>query len=105
MKIKISTALNIGQRDNNEDALIFCPDLSLQQWSHGLMDMYIPLGECGAIAVVADGMGGANAGEVASDIALRSVQEMFSAENAASAVASGQWRRQSDAPIPPSLNA
>ncbi len=90
MKIKISTALNIGQRDNNEDALIFCPDLSLQQWSHGLMDMYIPLGECGAIAVVADGMGGANAGEVASDIALRSVQEMFSAENAASAVASGQ---------------
>ena len=80
MKIKISAAIDTGkERENNEDALVYCPDLSSPQWldNDGMPD-YIPLGDCGSLAVVADGMGGANAGEVASSIAINTVKEFFS---------------------------
>lgn len=89
MKIRISSVLDIGKRDNNEDALAYCEDLSQQHWSQDGMDAYIPLGEYGAIAVVADGMGGAKAGEVASAIAIQKVKEMLSTERAAVAVEAG----------------
>lgn len=89
MKIRISSALDIGKRDNNEDALAYCEDLSQQQWSQDSMDTYIPLGEYGAVAVVADGMGGANAGEVASAIAIQTVKETLSIERAAAAMSAG----------------
>ena len=81
MKIKISAAIDTGkERDNNEDALAYCPDLASQQWHDDDMPDYIPLGDCGTLTVVADGMGGANAGEVASSIAINTIKEIFSTD-------------------------
>lgn len=75
MIINISTAIDKGkERENNEDAIIYCPDLTQNKWCTRDMEGCIPLGECGAVAVVADGMGGALAGEVASALAIESVQ-------------------------------
>lgn len=82
MKIKISAVTDVGlERNNNEDAFVFCPNLSNQDWGKSEMSQYIPLGEFGALMVVADGMGGANAGEVASAIAMKSVEDVFSEDN------------------------
>ena len=79
MKIKISATSEIGKvRQNNEDAYIICPDLSKQEWEHEKTPSYIPLGNYGSLLVVADGMGGTNAGEVASTIAVNTVKEVFS---------------------------
>lgn len=76
--IKIFADTNIGLRDNNEDNYAVCPDLTLGQWEvPDNTQIAFPLGRNGCLMVVADGMGGMNAGEVASDIAIRTVQEMF----------------------------
>lgn len=76
--IKIFADTNIGLRDNNEDNYTVCPDLTLGQWeASDNTQTAFPLGRNGCLIVVADGMGGMNAGEVASDIAIRTVQEMF----------------------------
>lgn len=82
MKIRISASIDTGkERDNNEDALTYCPDLLSPQWhDNGEMPAYITIGNCGTLTVVADGMGGANAGEVASSIAIDTVKEVFSAQ-------------------------
>lgn len=82
MKIKIAAITDTGrERTNNEDAFILCPDLSKQVWTLNETSTYIQLNEYGAILVVADGMGGANAGEVASSIATKSIRRSFSKEN------------------------
>lgn len=79
MKIKIAAITDTGmERTNNEDAFIVCPDLSKQVWTLNETPTYIQLNEYGAILVVADGMGGTNAGEVASSIAVESIRESFS---------------------------
>ena len=67
MKINISATTDVGcNRENNEDAFAFCPDLSDPDWRQKHTGGYLPLGSQGALLIVADGMGGANAGEVAS---------------------------------------
>lgn len=77
-KIKITAATNVGLiRQNNEDNFVVCSDLSKSQWTIPQTDDYIDLGEYGALLVVADGMGGANAGEVASEIAVQMVKDSF----------------------------
>lgn len=79
MKIKIAATTDIGkERTNNEDAFIICPDLSQQVWSHSETPTYIPCSKYGTLLVVADGMGGANAGEVASEIATKAIRSSFS---------------------------
>lgn len=66
------------ERANNEDAVSACPDLARPVWSGGLSTPeYVTLSSCGAVSVVADGMGGANAGEVASALAIESIQKSF----------------------------
>lgn len=76
--IKIFAGTNIGLRDNNEDNFTVCPDLTLSEWMVPASQQdKIPLGKKGCLIVVADGMGGMNAGEVASDIAIKTVQQMF----------------------------
>lgn len=71
MKIRIVSLTDVGkERDNNEDALAFCADLYEQRWNKTDKG-YISLGKLGAITVVADGMGGAEAGEVASGLAIQ----------------------------------
>lgn len=78
---KLIAGTNIGLRQNNEDNFTVCANLSKADW--GIPVNYqeeIELGERGCILVVADGMGGQNAGEVASSIAIETVQEMFAAD-------------------------
>ena len=89
MKIKIVATTDTGkERTNNEDAYILCPDLSQQDWVHSETPTYIPLNKYGSLLVVADGMGGANAGEVASSIATKSIRRSFSKENVEHAIKS-----------------
>ena len=91
MKIKISSQLNIGfRRDKNEDALVFNPDLSQPDWREDEMASYLPLGDYGALAVVADGMGGANAGEVASSISIQAIKDTFTTDRVSAAVKGGE---------------
>ena len=91
MKIKISSRLDIGKRrDNNEDALAYCADLSHPDWRDDDMASYLPLDDLGAIAIVADGMGGANAGEVASSISIDTIRDTFSTDRVSAAVKGGE---------------
>lgn len=79
MKIKIVATTDTGkERTNNEDAFILCPDLLQQDWAQNGTPSYIPCSKYGSLLVVADGMGGANAGEVASAIATKSIRSSFS---------------------------
>ena len=79
--IRLTAATDVGRvRTNNEDNFILNKNLSQQQ------DWFLPEKESkpiqlcpeGCVLAVADGMGGLNAGEVASDIAITTVKEMFS---------------------------
>ena len=77
MKIAITANTDIGkERDQNEDAFVICPDLSHPDW--GKKNDVVKLGPYGTVLAVADGMGGQNAGEVASSLAMASIQNSFS---------------------------
>lgn len=79
--LKIVASTNMGLvRTNNEDNFIVCPDLKKGEWLIPMSEDYLDLGEYGALLVVADGMGGANAGEVASEIAVETIKESCSPE-------------------------
>lgn len=79
MKIRISAITDIGlERTNNEDSVLVCPDLEKQNWGETESEGYLSLGKYGAMLVVADGMGGANAGEIASSIAIDTIRNYFS---------------------------
>ncbi|MBQ4023663.1 MAG: serine/threonine-protein phosphatase [Prevotella sp.] len=89
MKIKITAVTDVGkERENNEDNLMFCPSVLKQDWQQNQTDNYGKIEELGALLVVADGMGGANAGEVASALAIESVKSTFTPDNARKALAS-----------------
>lgn len=76
---KMTVATNVGLvRTNNEDNFIVNPDLTQGEWFiPSDTDAVIPLGKNGAVMVVADGMGGMNAGEVASELAVSSIRHSF----------------------------
>lgn len=79
MKINISAITDIGrERENNEDACAFCPNVGKPSWPEKSMSGYEPLSNYGSFIVVADGMGGPNAGEVAASIAIDCVKKTFS---------------------------
>lgn len=81
MKTRISALTDIGnERECNEDLFGFCPDLALQNWDAGQQTIYQTLGKYGTLAIVADGMGGQNAGEVAADIAIHAIMKSFTAD-------------------------
>lgn len=78
ISIRMFAGTCVGLRENNEDDFTVCPDLMVNSWIvPDTAQTAIPLGKRGCLLVVADGMGGQNAGEVASDIAVRTVKEMF----------------------------
>lgn len=78
VSFKLFAGTDVGLRDNNEDNFSVCPDLSLGQWIVPADSQEtIQLGQYGCLLVVADGMGGQNAGEVASAIAIDTVHDMF----------------------------
>lgn len=80
MQIIIAAKTDVGAvRKNNEDNFQAAADLSSgkMQW---VGNEIVTPGELGALLVVADGMGGANAGEVASETAVETIKEWFSPE-------------------------
>ena len=81
IRFRIAAKTDIGlERTNNEDNLQVSANLdeSPMKWVN---NQEYSLGNKGALMVVADGMGGMNAGEVASEIAINTVREMFSPEH------------------------
>lgn len=92
VSFKLFAGTDVGLRDNNEDNFTVCPDLSQNEWIIPAdYQQEIQLDDCGCILVVADGMGGQNAGEVASAIAIATVQRMFSREE----LPDGVWLQSS----------
>ena len=78
MNINIKALTDVGkERATNEDAVIVCPDIEKQNWYENSSNAYLPLGRYGALMVVADGMGGANAGEIASSITVETMKLFF----------------------------
>lgn len=80
IKFRIAAKTNVGLvRTNNEDNFQASSDLQVKpmRWVNNETCL---LGEKGALLVVADGMGGMNAGEVASQIAIDTVREEFAPE-------------------------
>lgn len=76
----MTAATNVGLvRTNNEDNFIVNPDLTASDWLVPKdTETVLHLGENGCLLVVADGMGGMNAGEVASELAVEGVRKAFS---------------------------
>ena len=66
-------------RPNNEDNYQIDADLSDDKWGF-TADAQVELGNKGALLVVCDGMGGMNAGEVASAIAVETIKSRFAAD-------------------------
>ena len=88
VKIKVAAGTDVGLvRNNNEDNFIVSSNLADSDWLIPQTDKSVGLGELGALLVVADGMGGANAGEVASAIAIDTIQDLFSPEHIEAALA------------------
>lgn len=82
MNIKICSISDVGkERVNNEDAFSVCTNLDEQKWSINQMPNYKQLSPLGSLIVVADGIGGANAGEIASSLAVECTRNEFSHNN------------------------
>lgn len=82
-------------RSGNEDNFFVDDDLTDDTTNRAAQDEIIQLGELGMLMVVADGMGGMNAGEVASQIAVDTVREAFKSSNLTkSIVATAQTRQK-----------
>ena len=82
VNIKLAAGTDVGLvRKNNEDNFVVNGDLQKESWIIPSASETIALGEYGALLVVADGMGGTNAGEVASAIAIETIQQKFSQDN------------------------
>lgn len=76
-KISLIGLTDVGRvRTHNEDDFAICKDVSQKDWTFK-RDEVLDLGELGAVLLVADGMGGTNAGEVASHLAQNTVLEAF----------------------------
>ncbi len=80
IRFKLATNTHIGLvRSNNEDNFQVAADLTDSlTWVN---EQEYDLGENGALMVIADGMGGMNAGEVASQIAVETVCDCFAPEH------------------------
>jgi protein phosphatase len=80
---QLTAGTDVGlQRSGNEDNFVVCANLSQAEWfipNDGVSG--IVLNEKGCLLVVADGMGGMNAGEVASSIAIDTIQKAFSPDS------------------------
>jgi protein phosphatase len=77
--LRLTAKTDVGRvREHNEDNYVVCPDVEKMEWFFS--DTIIESEE-GTLLVVADGMGGLNAGEVASAIAIETIQQYFNQDN------------------------
>lgn len=79
IRFTLAARCEAAGRENNEDNYQVVADIAGNR--HGFTaDEELQLGEFGTLLVVCDGMGGMNAGEVASAIAVQTIKECFAAE-------------------------
>lgn len=81
-------------RSGNEDNFYVDDDLTDQTTNKVAQDEVCQLGELGILMVVADGMGGLNAGEVASQIAVDTVKSAFNVDSLTNSVIATPQVRQ-----------
>ena len=81
-------------RNGNEDNFYIDDDLTDDITNHAAQDEAIQLGKLGMLMVIADGMGGMNAGEVASQIAVDTVKAAFTTESLTDTVIATSQSRQ-----------
>ena len=74
IKISMTARCEAAGRQNNEDNFQLADNLDGDQWGF-ITDKEVTLSEKGALMVICDGMGGMNAGETASDIAVKTIKE------------------------------
>ncbi|MGN1240275.1 MAG: PP2C family protein-serine/threonine phosphatase [Paludibacteraceae bacterium] len=79
IKFRMAARCEAAGRPNNEDNYQLDFDLSDDIWGF-TADKPIDLGKKGALLVVCDGMGGMNAGEVASAIAVATIKSWFDSD-------------------------
>lgn len=79
IKLRLAARCEAAGRPNNEDNYQVDENLADDQWGF-TTDKEFSLGDKGTLLLVCDGMGGMNAGEVASEIAVKSIQKYFSAD-------------------------
>jgi len=80
IKFSMAARCEAAGRTNNEDNFQLTDNLANDKWSF-MTDHELELGEKGALLIVCDGMGGMNAGEVASKMAVETIKEWFAAEH------------------------
>lgn len=81
-------------RNGNEDNFYIDDDLTDNITNRAAQDEAIQLGKLGMLMVIADGMGGMNAGEVASQIAVDTVKAAFTTESLTDTVIATSQSRQ-----------
>lgn len=81
-------------RNGNEDNFYIDDDLTDDITNRAAQDEAIQLGKLGMLMVIADGMGGMNAGEVASQIAVDTVKAAFTTESLTDTVIATSQSRQ-----------
>ncbi len=80
IKFTLAARCEAAGRDSNEDNYQIVADIATDR--HGFTaNEELTLGSLGTLLVVCDGMGGMNAGEVASAIAVKTVKDAFATEN------------------------
>ncbi len=80
VRLRLAGMTDVGiTRDHNEDAFAYL-DLSTGRTHAEVHDGVIDVGLRGIVLVVADGMGGAAAGEIASEMAVEAVLDTFRAQ-------------------------
>ncbi|MBQ7210723.1 MAG: serine/threonine-protein phosphatase [Paludibacteraceae bacterium] len=85
VKVRISARCEAAGRPNNEDNYLVCEDLAANKWGFQ-SDKVLELGAKGTLLLVCDGMGGMNAGEVASAIATETIKQWFATDRLTDAV-------------------
>ncbi len=79
IKLRFAARCEAAGRSQNEDNYLLDDDLSDPEWGFQT-DKEIVLSDKGSLLVVCDGMGGMNAGEVASAIAVDMIKDCFRAD-------------------------